>query len=101
MLHGGGQERGLRSETENVADAVGVALAIRLAENDRFVAASTVTARRDRFIAQVFSLMPSAVLTGHPEHRVFPGMPLLFQRIGLCCRKRRSIARLIGYWPFG
>lgn len=72
VLHGGGQERGIRSGTENVAGAVGVALAIRLAENDRFVAASAVTARRDRFIAQVLSLVPSAVLTGHPEQRL-PG----------------------------
>ena len=34
-LHGGGQERGLRAGTENVAGVVGMAEALRLAEDER------------------------------------------------------------------
>ncbi|WP_167046813.1 cysteine desulfurase family protein [Salinibacterium sp. ZJ454] len=80
LLHGGGQERGKRSGTENVAGAVGFATALRLSEGDRVRHAAVVSARRDIFIARVLELVPGARLTGHPEHRlpgsasfVFPG----------------------------
>ncbi|AWB92884.1 cysteine desulfurase family protein [Aeromicrobium chenweiae] len=76
LLHGGGQEGGRRSGTENVAAAVGMAAAMRLAggENDE------ATARRDAFIDRVLTEVPDAVLTGDRAHRlpgsasfVFPG----------------------------
>ncbi len=76
LIHGGGQEGGRRSGTENVAAAVGMAAALRLASADD----PTVTARRDEFIATVLHEVPGALLTGHPEQRlpgsasfVFPG----------------------------
>ena len=76
LLHGGGQEDGRRSGTENVAAAVGLAAAVRAARPD----ASEVAALRDRFVEQVLAGAPAARLTGHPVHRlpgsasfVFPG----------------------------
>ena len=76
LLHGGGQESGRRSGTENVAAAVGMAAALGLAGGDT---AATV-ALRDDFIARVLREVPGAVLTGHPTQRlpgtasfVFPG----------------------------
>ncbi|MDF2575681.1 MAG: cysteine desulfurase [Agromyces sp.] len=45
VLHGGGQERGRRSGTENVAGAVAFATALRLAEAERADAASRVGGR--------------------------------------------------------
>jgi cysteine desulfurase len=72
LIHGGGQERGKRSGTENVAGAVGFALALELAEAERAAAAHRVTALRTRFIEQVLASVPSARLTGDPEHRL-PG----------------------------
>ena len=72
LLHGGGQERGRRSGTENVAGAVGFAVALELAEAERVEAAARVAALRDRFIARVLAAVPSAVLTGDPVHRL-PG----------------------------
>lgn len=72
LLHGGGQERGRRSGTEDVAGAVGFATALELAESERDVAAARVTAIRDAFIARVLQTVPSARLTGHPVHRL-PG----------------------------
>lgn len=68
VLHGGGQERGRRSGTENVAGAVGLAAAIGLAG----ASGREVAARRDAFIAEVLSLVPAAVLTG-PTHDRLPG----------------------------
>lgn len=72
VLHGGGQERGRRSGTENVAGAVGFATALELAEAERAEAAARVSAIRDRFVARVLAAVPSAALTGDPVHRL-PG----------------------------
>ena len=43
LLHGGGQERGRRSGTENVAGAVAIATALELAEQERADAASATS----------------------------------------------------------
>jgi cysteine desulfurase len=72
VLHGGGQERGRRSGTENVAGAVAFATALRLAETERAAASARVTALRDAFIGRVLTAVPSAQLTGDP-HRRLPG----------------------------
>lgn len=72
LVHGGGQERGRRSGTENVAGAVAVALALELAEAERDEAATRVAALRDAFITRVLAHVPSARLTGHPVQRL-PG----------------------------
>ncbi|MCU1480061.1 MAG: cysteine desulfurase [Subtercola sp.] len=73
VLHGGGQERGARSGTENVAGAVGLAVALRLAEQTREADAAGVTALRDEFIGAVLQGVPDALLTGHPSRRL-PGL---------------------------
>lgn len=79
-IHGGGQERGRRSGTENVAGAVGLAAAIRLSEAGRQERADAAAAARTGFVASVLAQVPGAALTGHPELRlpatasfVFPG----------------------------
>lgn len=72
LLHGGGQERGRRSGTEDVAGAVGFATALELAESGRVEASARLTAIRDRFVAQVLATVPSAALTGDPVRRL-PG----------------------------
>ncbi len=76
LIHGGGQEGGRRSGTENVAAAVGMAAALASARAD----GDRVVARRDTFVARVLGEVPGAVLTGHPTQRlpgsasfVFPG----------------------------
>ena len=70
LLHGGGQERDRRSGTENVAGAVGFAVALELAEAERGAAVARVTRQRDAFIGRVLSLVPQARLTGDPVHRL-------------------------------
>ncbi|MGK9146548.1 cysteine desulfurase [Plantibacter flavus] len=80
LVHGGGQERGRRSGTENVAAAIGLATALELATAEQPEAAGRVAALRDEFIARVLQNVPGAQLTGDPGHRlpgiasfVFPG----------------------------
>ena len=72
LLHGGGQERGRRSGTENVAGSVALATALELAEVDREAFSNAVGAATARFIAGVLQRIPQAALTGDPVHRL-PG----------------------------
>lgn len=80
LIHGGGQERGTRSGTENVAFAVALATALRLSEADRSAAVARVTGLREDFIDAVLERIPAARLTGHRQRRLpsvasfcFPG----------------------------
>jgi cysteine desulfurase len=70
VLHGGGQERGRRSGTENVAGAVGFATALELASAGRDQRAARLTALRDQLIRGIIAAVPSAILTGHPTERL-------------------------------
>ncbi len=72
LLHGGGQERGRRSGTENVAGAVALATALELAEAERDANGAAVAALSSRFIAAVLDSVPEAALTGDPLSRL-PG----------------------------
>ncbi|KJL25048.1 Cysteine desulfurase [Microbacterium oxydans] len=72
LLHGGGQERGRRSGTENVAGAVALATALELAEQERELVAARVGATTTRFASLVLAAVPEAAPTGDPVHRL-PG----------------------------
>jgi cysteine desulfurase len=58
LLHGGGQERGLRSGTEDVAAAVGFALAAELAEAEREAVMKRIGVLRDRLEAGLCERVP-------------------------------------------
>lgn len=66
LLHGGGQQRQVRSGTQDVAAAVAFAVAARAAEEERESEARRLAALRDRLIAGVRAAVPEAVLSG-PE----------------------------------
>ena len=68
-LFGGGQERGLRSGTENTALIVGGALALCSAQQECHVHSEEVTALRDFFIVQLLKI-EGVVLNGSPSLRV-------------------------------
>ncbi|WP_431247757.1 cysteine desulfurase family protein [Leifsonia xyli] len=72
LIHGGGQERGRRSGTENVAGAVALATAARLTAEGLEARAAAAAEARDAFIAAVLHGVPGAALTGHPSSRL-PG----------------------------
>jgi cysteine desulfurase len=78
LMHGGGQERGRRSGTENVAAAVGLAVATGLDVGERAARSLATTRLRDRFIADVEEAVPGAVLTGDRVHRLPPIASFLF-----------------------
>ncbi|MBV9171816.1 MAG: aminotransferase class V-fold PLP-dependent enzyme [Chloroflexi bacterium] len=69
-LSGGGQERGLRAGTENVAYIVGMAAALELAYGELSSRVQHVSRLRDRMIEGVLSSVPGSRLTGHPAQRM-------------------------------
>jgi cysteine sulfinate desulfinase/cysteine desulfurase-like protein len=81
LLHGGGQERGRRSGTEDVAGAVAVATALGLAAETVRSGQGTATTVRDAVLDGVLAAVPGAFVTGSREHRLpghasfcFPGV---------------------------
>ena len=72
LLHGGGQERDVRSGTPDVAGAVGMAVAARLAVDGLQVHSEKLTALRDRLIAGVLSSIDDVRLNGPRDSRL-PG----------------------------
>ena len=72
VLHGGGQEHGCRSGTENVGGAVAFATALELAAVGREIRAAQLAELRDRLIAGIHAVAPGVILTGHPTNRL-PG----------------------------
>ncbi|MET8634708.1 cysteine desulfurase family protein [Streptomyces sp. NPDC004096] len=80
VLHGGGQERHVRSGTLDVPAIASFAVAGRLAAEQREWFAREIGALRDGLIAAVRSAVPDAILGGDPVHRLpanahftFPG----------------------------
>ncbi len=71
LIHGGGQERNYRSGTENVAQIVGMAAALKEAVDHMEENTARVSALRDRIIDGVMKL-PRTHLTGDPVNRL-PG----------------------------
>jgi cysteine desulfurase len=72
LLHGGGQERDVRSGTLDVPALVGLATAATVATARRKEAAERLAELRDALIAGVRRVVPDAVLNGDPVDRL-PG----------------------------
>ena len=70
ILHGGGQERGLRSGTENVPGIVGLAKAAEIAQNEMQIENKRLTILRDSLIHGLIDPIPSSFLNGHPTMRL-------------------------------
>ena len=70
MQTGGGQEKGRRTGTENVAGIVGLGVAMRIARERRPTESPRQSRLRDRIIAGVRARIADAVLTGHPAERL-------------------------------
>jgi cysteine desulfurase len=73
LLHGGGQEREVRSGTLDVPGAVGLAVATRLAVEWRTEIGARVAALREELVAGVRERVSDVTVNGHPE-RHLPGI---------------------------
>ncbi len=78
-IRGGGQERGLRSGTENVAACVGLATALAVAQDSRLDESQRLKELRDDFETSLQSLNANIVVNGgkhrlpNNSHITFPG----------------------------
>lgn len=64
IIYGGGQEKNLRSGTENVAGIVGFATALELAQKNRIKENTRLRLLRNYFVEQIFEKNPKVVLNG-------------------------------------
>ncbi|WP_100444557.1 cysteine desulfurase family protein [Glycomyces xiaoerkulensis] len=72
LLHGGGQEREIRSGTLDVPGIAALAEAVDLAVRTRDSEARRLTDLRELLVDRVLAIEPEAVYNGDPEHRL-PG----------------------------
>jgi cysteine desulfurase len=97
LLHGGGQERDIRSGTLDVPGVVAFSIAVEMAAKGQPEQAAQLAALRDELVARVRAAVPEAVYNGDPEHRLpgnahfsFPGcegdaLLLLLDAQGIAC----------------
>lgn len=67
QIAGGGQERGLRGGTENVAGVIGFARALEIADKKRSSEVTRLSNMRDLLIEKFTSAFPETILSGHPR----------------------------------
>ncbi|MFX0041774.1 MAG: cysteine desulfurase family protein [Candidatus Hodarchaeota archaeon] len=70
IIIGGGQERGLRSGSENVPGIVGFAKAAEIMKAEINNEALRLKDMRDKLIQEILSDVPYSYLNGHPEKRL-------------------------------
>ena len=75
VLHGGGQEREVRSGTLDVPGIVAMATAVRVAVDGRAAQAEYLAGLRDELVAAVRAAVPDAVLNGDPGQSDVDGGP--------------------------
>lgn len=81
LIHGGGQEHGLRAGTENVALIAGVGKAAELAGQELEVNSRRLASLRDR-LHELLSAKPGGVkLNGHPTERLPNTLNLSFEGV--------------------
>ena len=90
QTQGGGQERGRRSGTENVAGIVGMAEALALAQDEGATLGPRLRALSARLLAELPERVPGCRVTGHPSDRlpghasfVFEGVEIASVLLGL------------------
>lgn len=71
-MHGGGQEREVRSGTFDAAGIAALAVAVRRAVSDRIAHAARMVGLRDSLIEGIGSIVPEAVINGDAVERL-PG----------------------------
>ncbi|NVO11212.1 MAG: cysteine desulfurase [Bacteroidales bacterium] len=69
-LHGGSQEFGIRSSTENIAGIVGFAKAVELCMTNFSKEIDVLTRQRDKLINGILLNVKNAYLNGHPTQRI-------------------------------
>ncbi|MDQ1121976.1 cysteine desulfurase family protein [Microbacterium trichothecenolyticum] len=78
LVHGGGQQRGLRAGTQDVAGAAAFAAAATVAEAERVEESARLAVLRERLIRGILTTVPGARLLGDPVDRLPGNVHVLF-----------------------
>jgi cysteine desulfurase len=70
LIHGGGQEKGIRSGTENMPGIIGFGIAAEIAKQEMQTNLQKLTKLRDRFIEGLLGQLPYTFLNGHQTKRL-------------------------------
>jgi len=70
IIIGGGQEKGLRSGSENIPGIVGFGKAAEIMDREMDIEAKRFTVMRDKLIKNVLETIPKSYLNGHPTNRL-------------------------------
>jgi cysteine desulfurase len=81
LIAGGGQERGLRSGTENVANAIGLAKALEITNKLRKTEIKRLENLRDQFISGLIKIRPDIKINGSLSRRVANNIHLTIPRV--------------------
>jgi len=81
IIIGGGQERGMRSGSENVPGIVGFGKAAEIMNREIRDEASRLKILRDKLIKGILETIPNSYLNGHPEKRLPHNVHLRFDFI--------------------
>jgi cysteine desulfurase len=104
LIHGGGQEKGNRSGTENTILIAGLGEACRVGRENLEQNLAAMTSMRDRLQALLFEAVADLVLNGHPDlrlpntlnvsvpgvegARILEGLPGIAASTGAACHDR-------------
>lgn len=81
QMHGGGQEYGLRSGTENLPAIAGFTKALELAQHEKESEKKRLVGLRNHFIAEVQRKNSGVILNGHPVVRLANNVHLSFEGV--------------------
>lgn len=81
IIIGGGQERGLRSGSEDVAGIVGMKIAGEIMQKEMPGEIKRFTEYRDKMIKQILEEIPDSYLNGHPTERLASNTHVRFDGI--------------------
>jgi cysteine desulfurase len=81
LIIGGGQERGLRSGTENIPAVVGMKRAVEIMQQEMNEETQRFQRYRDRLIEQTLATVPKTYLNGHPTNRLLNNAHFRFDGI--------------------
>ena len=70
LIHGGGQERRLRSGTENIPLIVGFAKALEIVDAEKSSEKVRIKKLSEKLIEGILGTIPKAFLNGHPTERI-------------------------------
>jgi cysteine desulfurase len=81
LIIGGGQERGLRSGTENMAGIVGMSTAVEIMQQEMQAEVKRFAQYRDTLIKHILERIPKSHLNGHPTDRLANNAHFRFEAI--------------------